>query len=150
MKFLKNKKGGFTLIELLVVVAIIGILSSVVLASLNSARVKARDAKRATEVHQLKSALELYYIDNNGTYPSVTCDNCGAGISSLAGPLASYIPSVPDDPQGASFAWQYVRGTVADNSYGLWIYYEKTGARCGSGVNFNPGWWGIGSNMCPF
>ena len=83
MKFFRNSnsQNGFTLIELLVV-AIIGILSSVVLASLNSARAKARDAKRASDVHQLKTALEFYYNDI-GNYPSVTCDGCGVGISAL-------------------------------------------------------------------
>jgi len=60
---------GFTLIELLVVIAIIGILSSVVLASLNTARTKARDARRVSDIKQLQIALELYY-DSNGTYPS--------------------------------------------------------------------------------
>lgn len=57
-KFLKNnRKQGFTLIELLIVIAIIGLLSSVVLASLNSARVKARDAKRTSELKTLQLAL---------------------------------------------------------------------------------------------
>ncbi len=54
---LKNKikvtNKGFTLIELLVVIAIIGLLSSVVLASLNTARGKARDAKRVAELSSL-------------------------------------------------------------------------------------------------
>ena len=60
-----KSKSGFTLIELLVVIAIIGILSSVVLASLNTARAKARDARRVTDLKQLQIALELYFDTNN-------------------------------------------------------------------------------------
>ena len=59
----KNK--GFTLIELLVVIAIIGILSSVVLASLNSARNKGTDAAIKAELNNLRPAVELHY-DGNG------------------------------------------------------------------------------------
>jgi len=66
-----SRQKGFTLIELLVVIAIIGILSSVVLASLNSARKKSRDARRVSDVKQMQLALELYF-DSNGGYPSTT------------------------------------------------------------------------------
>ena len=62
-----KRKSGFTLIELLVVIAIIGILASVVLASLNSARAKARDTQRKASLNQIRTALELYY-DKYGTY----------------------------------------------------------------------------------
>ncbi|HEU5114195.1 MAG TPA: prepilin-type N-terminal cleavage/methylation domain-containing protein, partial [Candidatus Paceibacterota bacterium] len=146
-KCIHNKR-GFTLIELLVVISIISLLSSVVLSSLNSARAKARDAKRAEDVHQLKLALEYYY-DANGVYPSVGTDNVGYSMSSLSAPLAPYIKTVPDDP--GSNAWQYVRAPVNDASgytYGLYVYREKTNAYCGTGGVFNPGWWSIGSNMC--
>lgn len=54
-------KAGFTLIELLVVIAIIGLLSSVVFASLNSARAKGRDARRISDLKQVQTALALCY-----------------------------------------------------------------------------------------
>lgn len=62
-----NKK-GFTLIELLVVVSIIGVLATVILSSLNTARSKAIDTRNLTRLKGMQKALELYYIDNN-TYP---------------------------------------------------------------------------------
>lgn len=66
-----RKEKGFTLIELLVVVAIIGLLASVVLASLSTAREKARDAERISDMGQMKTALELYY-GSCGQYPNAT------------------------------------------------------------------------------
>jgi prepilin-type N-terminal cleavage/methylation domain-containing protein len=69
---LDNK--GFTLIELLVVIAIIGILASVVLASLNSARDKSADAAAKAGLDGLKKQIALFYDDNGGTYTGACVD----------------------------------------------------------------------------
>lgn len=63
-------KKGFTLIELLVVVAILGILSSVVLASLIDSiekSEKSRDAKYLIQFDGNKHYVESYTKENNGT-----------------------------------------------------------------------------------
>ncbi|HYV33744.1 MAG TPA: prepilin-type N-terminal cleavage/methylation domain-containing protein, partial [Candidatus Limnocylindria bacterium] len=73
-KLRKTNKTGFTLIELLVVIAIIGLLASVVLLALNSARAKSRDAKRLADIRQLASAFELYFNDIN-SYPTTALQN---------------------------------------------------------------------------
>ncbi len=73
----RNFLTGFTLVELLVVISIIGLLSSVVFASLNNARMKARDAKRLSDMKQIQTALELYY-DKYGFYPNPRSSGTGA------------------------------------------------------------------------
>jgi general secretion pathway protein G len=73
------KKKAFTLIELLVVIAIIGLLASMAVIALNNARMKARDSRRVSDVRQMQTALEMYYLDQN-TYP-----NAGLAWSSVAG-----------------------------------------------------------------
>lgn len=97
-------QAGFTLIELLVVIAIIGILSSVVLASLNTARKKGRDARRIADIKQLQLALELYY-DANGEYPVALTD------AALVTP--GYIAAIPVDPMNPSSPVAYAYSPIA-------------------------------------
>ena len=87
---------GFTLIELLVVIAIIGILASIVLASLDSARKKGRDARRISDVKQIQLALELFY-DSNGMFPS------DISIAALVTP--GYISVIPVDPSAGGYSY---------------------------------------------
>ena len=75
---LKKKEQGFTLIELLVVIAIIGILSSVVLASLNTAREKANKASVQSNLKTIQVQAELYYDDNSQSYGTAVA--VGAGV----------------------------------------------------------------------
>ncbi len=104
---------GFTLIELLVVIAIIGVLASVVLASLNSARLKSRDARRIADIKQIQLALELYYDANNQSYPVGTYSAIVTGGSAALAP--AYMPSVPNDPSTSATA-PYVYQSLASNA----------------------------------
>ena len=102
----KIEKRGFTLIELLVVISIISLLSSVVLSSLNSARLKAKDSKKMLELQQLITSLERYYMDTNSLPPNVNAVNgwCIIGQNYLGsvcvGELISggYFGSLPVSP----------------------------------------------------
>lgn len=75
---MKKYNKGFTLIELLVVIAIIGILSSVVLASLNTARNKGADAAIKSNLANARAEAELFY-DTGNTYTGV----CTAGAGTI-------------------------------------------------------------------
>ena len=108
---------GFTLIELLVVMTIIGLLATVVLASLSSAQARARDARRVSDVNTLTKALALYlsmkdsYPVTGGSMPGVTINGSDtvsaqlASVSILQGQLID--PTDGRTINGETFHYRY-------------------------------------------
>lgn len=107
------KQKGFTLIELLVVIAIVSLLSSIVMATLNSSRSKARDTRRVADINQLKTALELYYDSNKqyplsggATSPNNSWNNSNdSSWATLKTAMTPYITDLPIDPKQDSSGW---------------------------------------------
>ncbi len=165
MKFYKrmntpNFQRGFTLIELLVVIAIIGMLSSIVFASLNSARMKARDARRISDLGQVQKALSLYY-DKYGKHP-----NEGANVPPSGGPahtdnfknmaqqlkdegFLSLIPvhPTPNGPQNLQYSYY----NYADNTLGGLLVTEletPNPSHVGFGASCRITWGSGNTNWC--
>lgn len=109
---------GFTLIELLVVIAIIGLLSSVVLAALSSARSKARDAKRRSDMAQYSRAAEMLYIDTN-VGPTTTGYIEPEDSNLYPAFVPKYMPSIPVDPgSNGGLLYMYYRKDYIGNGCG--------------------------------
>ena len=131
----KRRPRGFTLIELLVVISIIGLLASVVLASLSSARIRARDVKRVADMMEVRTALESYY-DANGHYPNsnntwASFDSviyspnglitpAAANLTAALQPYLGQAPSDPRNPFGGDSGYLYFG--YGDDEYCFMIY----------------------------
>jgi general secretion pathway protein G len=146
-----NSSAGFTLIELLVVIAIIGILASATLASVTTARERARDARRFQELDQIQKALELYFAQNK-QYPPyhayTTTDNCGVNWCDFEGAMTGFMNPLPRDPIGphADFAYFYdANAGDGYQSYGLMVRLESSSnfAKADSDGGFY-----VGSDCC--
>ncbi len=146
---------GFTLIELLVVISIIGLLAAVVLVSLNSARAKSRDARRLGDIHQLQTALELFYNDCGG-YPvqatalnitggsqalytgTITGNSCantgGFGTSASGNTFLSQTPANPS-PGGQTYTYQAAANPTMATTYTISFSLEGQAGNLGSGTH---------------
>ena len=172
MKKSKFKK-AFTIPELLVIIAVIGIIASgLVLVWVQDARAKARDAKRVSDLEAIRTALQLYYMDNN-SYPleanrcclekevevSGECSVC----KNIKGEIAPYLSQIPKDPlfgkgkepgfpdSSIIYSYQYLSDGQGKN-FKLEAHLEKAGMiqclpgmacfQAGVDVVLNPGWGG--------
>lgn len=149
--FANQNEAGFTLIELLVVISIIGILSTLLLSNLQGARARARDVQRKSDLKQVKTALRMYYNDNQ-SYPSGSgnigqgCDggSCDWGTS-LFGETGGtvYMKLLPQDPLGSPSSYYYHQ--IDSDSFNLYACLENKsdssgGSDCGSLPSCSTDW----------
>lgn len=142
---------GFTLIELLIVMVIIGILATIGLVNFSTARLKARDAKRKTDLETVAKSLEAYVNDHRGypvsnagrivcIPPATTCD-WGSEFSDGNGTI--YTAKLPTDTSAPNRVYYYDSGGT---TYTLYASLENENdpaidesivQTCGTGVTCN-------------
>lgn len=106
--YIKNqvKSKGFTLIELLVVIAIIGILASVVLASLNTARAKGADAAIKSTVNNARAQAELFYDNQVPQSYTNVCTAAGGIAPMVTGATNAGSAGVDCDSSATAYAFE--------------------------------------------
>ena len=112
---MKGTQKGFTLIELLVVIAIIGILASVVLVSLSSARNKGKDVRVISDVQQTRTALESGYTGSlyGDLYSTTASSAATAGTLTTNGPGNTNLTTLTADAVAQGSTLTYI---IATNS----------------------------------
>ena len=172
-----TKTEGFALIELLLVISIIGFLATTAVFATNTARVKAQDARRISDLKKISQALELYYSDN-GRYPPINAATSGSTDPCIflwcdfQTALAPYM-QLPLDPDPVGGGWPYsfyYDADIGDNyqTYGLMVklvspgnmslagsdggeyptIYE-TGPQLAYCTKYQPlRWWGVQTTVC--
>ena len=134
---MKNK--GFTLIELLIVIAIIGILSSVVLASLNSARGKGANAAVKSGLASLRNQAEIYYDDNFQSYNGVCTSTKFIAMLTNASTTGGGVYGCANDIN----SWAaYAKLKVAESLKGYWCVNSDGLSKATTSV---PGTWATSS-----
>lgn len=118
---------GFTLIELLVVIAIIGLLASIITASLTTSRSKGRDARRVSDIKTIQVALDLYYNDNL-MYPKNIYANSGTPPNN--GLVPNYLSVVPVDPNGSATPSQCATAPTTAGCYSYAVYSSGSNPAC--------------------
>lgn len=149
-KGLPAGKAGFTLIELLISISIVAILVTIAAFGMQGAREASRDAKRKTDLQNIKASLELYYADCND-YPAPVSNQVRDPLVGDGTPLPrcaatnTYMSDVPVDP---STGRRYYYNRPTTTSYVLCAALEtppnpinntgcSTSGNCGAGVTCN-------------
>jgi general secretion pathway protein G len=130
----RTVRHGFTLVEILIVVVILGILAAVVIPQFSDAAETAKASSLVSQLQTVRSQLELYMIQHNGSYPDLssnwnqltqTTDISGATSGSDFGP---YLQKAPINPFENSSTVDQDTGALGTAAAGVgWVYDQTTG-----------------------
>jgi len=130
---------GFTLIELLVVVTIISLLSGIGFLTYTQVSKSARDARRKTDLEQIRMALEMYRSTND-VYPS-SLTSCQSA-DSLSDGTNTYLTDIPNDPRCPDYKYYY-EALSTNTDYVIGAYLEGTSSSCSLTIS-------CGDNNCNY
>ena len=134
---LRTRRAGFSLIELVIVIAILGILAAVAVPRMSRGAAGATSSRLRADLATMRSALELYYVEHNNTYPAVA-DFANALVNQYSdvdgnlnasktgvfiyGPYLKEIPTIQVGARKGS------NGVAAADAAGIgWLYNATTG-----------------------
>lgn len=121
-------KKAFTLIEVLVVVTIISILASIAAVSYSSSLKQSRDARRKTDLEQIRAAVEMYKSYNN-VYPGTI--TFGAALTDPSPGTTIYLSKVPKDPKDPNTSYYYNSPGPTNQDYEVCAFLELGGTDAG-------------------
>lgn len=127
-------KKSFTLVEILVVTTIIVLLTATAIVTYSTFLKQSRDAKRKTDLEQIRASLEMYR-SNNDTYPVGSVYS--TTLSVLTTPVI-YIQSLPTDPKDPTYTYYY-SGSASDYTLGSYLEGGVTtcvALQCGGNCNY--------------
>lgn len=134
-----KSRQSFSLVEILVVVTIISLLAGIAASSYAQFIRQSRDAKRKTDIEQVRSAIEMYRNFNN-VYPTGgAAPGMEFGTGDITDATSTYLSKLPNDPRSAyTYYYEYISG----QDYRLCAYLEASGnpyvgTSCGSGMQCN-------------
>lgn len=134
----RTRRAGFSLIELVIVIAILGILAAVAVPRMSRGAAGATSSRLRADLATMRSALELYYVEHNNTYPTLAnfenalinqftdvdgnLNATKTGVF-IYGPYLKEVPTIQVGPRKGS------NGVGAADAVGIaWLYNETTGA----------------------
>ena len=129
MRTYRNRQSGFTLVEILIVVIILGILAAIVIPQFTNASQDARKNSLTSQLQTIRSQLELYQVQHNGSYPTLaqlwgnmTAKSNADGTTTGTPTLGPYLQQAPSNPfaNGATSTSVVVSGTTPTAATG-WL-----------------------------
>lgn len=119
MRLIKKRNKAFSMIELLIVIAIITFLSGIIFVYANDARIKARDAKRLSDLRTLQTAIEITKKNSDNDVAPMP-----QSWSEFKTILAQEISKIPSDPQNSNeyhYVYCHFNDAEASNKKGKYI-----------------------------